>query len=57
VAPNQQANIHISVEGGMRKHELGAHFFVQERIIPAFKKVEFVSDRMSYIILRSRSVV
>jgi hypothetical protein len=27
---------------------------VQKRIISAVKKVEFVSDRMSYIILRGR---
>jgi hypothetical protein len=29
-------------------------FFLYKRIIPAFKRVEFVSDRMSYIILRGR---
>jgi hypothetical protein len=28
--------------------------FVHKRIISAVKRVEFVSDRMSYIILRSR---
>jgi hypothetical protein len=54
VAPNQQANIHISVEGGMRNHELGTQFFVHERIISAVKRVGFVSDRMPYIILRGR---
>jgi len=31
---------------------LGTKFFVQHRIISAVKRVEFVSDRMSYIILR-----
>jgi hypothetical protein len=35
-------------------HELGAGLFVHKRIISAVKKVEFVSDRMSYIILRGR---
>jgi hypothetical protein len=30
-------------------------FFVQKRIISAVKRVEFFSERMSYIILRSHS--
>jgi hypothetical protein len=29
-------------------------FFVHKKIISAVKRVEFVSDRMSYIILRGR---
>jgi Ni,Fe-hydrogenase III large subunit len=29
-------------------------FFVHKRIIPAVKRVEFLSDMMSYIILRGR---
>jgi hypothetical protein len=29
-------------------------FFVHERLVSAVKRVEFVSDRMSYIILRGR---
>jgi hypothetical protein len=37
---------------GIENHELGIGFFVRKRIISAAKRVEFVSDRMSYIILK-----
>jgi hypothetical protein len=38
---------------GNENNELGTGFsFVYKRILSAVKKVEFVSDRMSYIILR-----
>jgi hypothetical protein len=39
---------------GNENHELVTGFFVHERIMSAFKWVEFVTDRMSYIILRGR---
>jgi hypothetical protein len=43
MAPNQQANENL---------QLGSFCFVHKRIISAVKKVQFVSDRMSYIIPR-----
>jgi hypothetical protein len=36
---------------GNENHELGTNFFVHKRIISAVNKVEFVSDRISYIVL------
>jgi hypothetical protein len=38
---------------GNQNHELGTVLFVHKRIVSAVKREEFVSDRMSYIKLRS----
>jgi exonuclease III len=39
---------------GNGDHRLGPGFFVHKRILSAVRRVEFISDRMSYIILRGR---
>jgi hypothetical protein len=52
-ALNGQRIVHIYGEGG-EDHQLGTGFFVHKRILSAVTRVEFISDRMSYIILRGR---
>ena len=39
---------------GNEDHNLGTGFFVHHRIVSAVKRAEFVSDRVSYIVLRGR---
>jgi hypothetical protein len=46
MAPNQQANIHFSMEGegGNENHEFRTGLFVHKRIISAVKRVELIRD-------------
>jgi hypothetical protein len=54
VPTNQHGNTHFSMERIMGILCYLHIIFVHKRIISAVKRVEFVSDRMSYVILRSR---
>jgi hypothetical protein len=48
----QSGQICIFLWEGNENHELGIGFHVHKKITSAIKRVEFVSDRMSYITLR-----
>jgi hypothetical protein len=51
----EPAGEYIFLSGkGNENHEFGTGFFLRKIIISAVNKVELVSDRMSYIILRGR---
>jgi len=39
---------------GNKSHHLGTGFFVHHRTLSAVKSIQFISDRMSYIVLRGR---
>jgi exonuclease III len=39
---------------GQENHQLGTGLFVHQTIVSAINRVEFVSDRMSYTVLRGR---
>jgi hypothetical protein len=50
VAPHQQEHTHYGK--GSENNELGTGFFVHKTIILAVERVEFINDRMSYVIWR-----
>ena len=39
---------------GNENHQLGTGFIVHDRIVSAVNRIEFVSDRVSYIVLKGR---
>jgi hypothetical protein len=52
VALNRQRIIHFSMDRGTGNYQIGTGFFVHNRILSAVRTAQFISDRMSYIILR-----
>jgi hypothetical protein len=54
VAQKEQGIIIFSMEKKKKNHQLGIAFFVHHRTVPVVKIVEFVTDRVPYMILRGR---
>jgi hypothetical protein len=50
----ERAEYYTFFYGAGNDHQLGTGFFVHKGIISAVRRIEFVSDMMSYIILRGR---
>jgi hypothetical protein len=53
-ALNGQRIIYFSMDTGMGIISWGQVFFIHKRILSAVRRVEFISDRVSYTILRGR---
>jgi hypothetical protein len=54
VTLNQAGTYTFLYGKGIDNHELDTGFFVHKRIVLSLKRVEFINDRIPYMILRSR---
>jgi predicted transcriptional regulator of viral defense system len=52
-----RGNVSVFYRKGDQNCQMGTRFLVRHKIVSADKRVEFVTDRMSYAVLRGRWIV